>query len=80
MRHFLSSCHLFSCHVLPRHVMSCHVMLMFCQVGGQAPSCRFFGVIFHVSHLVASSCVMSCRVIQRLAVLGPLMSYLFLFL
>ena len=56
---FAVSCNVASCYVMSRHVLT----LQLVHVSGQVPSCRFFGVIFHVSRVVASSCVMVCLVI-----------------
>ena len=54
-------------------VMSCHVLTQqSCHVSGQVLSCRFFGVIFHVSRLVASASIekvplfLSCYVLLSL--------------
>ena len=51
--------HLFSRYVRPRHVLT----PLLCHVSGQVPSCRFFGVTFPVSRLVASSCAIPCLLI-----------------
>ena len=58
-------CWVVSCPVMLCDVMSCHVLTRkLFHVSGRVLSCRFVGVIFHVSRLVTSSCVMACLFIQ----------------